>query len=102
MLDKLKRALVESYIGAIALGYVLAQAILYFMLTIVSPFTAWLSHAYFKDVPSRPTPADLPFYNALVDLASFVSLTLLWFVLMYWLYVKPGRSAKSEPVSGSE
>ena len=101
MLKRIKRAVVESYIGAIALGYVLAQAILYFMLIFVSPFSAWLSRSYFKDVPSRPTPSDLPLYDALVNFATFVSLMLLWFLLLYWLYMKPARSEGSESGAGS-
>lgn len=37
MLNRLKRTLVESFVGAIALGYLLAQTILHFVNIFASP-----------------------------------------------------------------
>ena len=40
MLERFKRALVESFIGAIGLGYLLAQGILHFVNIFASPVQA--------------------------------------------------------------
>ncbi len=39
MLDRTKRALVSSFIGAIGLGYVLGEAVLYFVAVFTAPLT---------------------------------------------------------------
>lgn len=41
MFERLKRALVESYVGAVALGYPFAQAIMHFVNIFASPVSAW-------------------------------------------------------------
>jgi len=40
---RLKQALIESYVGAIALGYLFAQGILHFVTIFASPVAGWLS-----------------------------------------------------------
>src|SRR6185437_5096899 len=42
MFERLKRTLVESYVGAIALGYLLAQVILHFVEIFASPVAVWV------------------------------------------------------------
>ena len=49
MLERLKRALVESFVGAIALGYLLAQGILHFVNIFASPIAGWVSRSYYKE-----------------------------------------------------
>lgn len=90
MLRRLKRALVESFVGAIALGYLLAQTILHFVNVFASPVVGWVSRMQYRGL--MPKDSSLPgfsFKDALPDLARFVVLLLVWCVLVYWLYVRP-------------
>jgi hypothetical protein len=96
MLDRVKRVLVESFVGAIALGYLLAQAILAFVNIFASPIEGWLSQNYVRDVTSRTTVAPLsPLYFAFPQLVTFVVLLLAWYVLLRWLYFTPLESQAS-------
>jgi hypothetical protein len=95
MLNRLKSALVESFVGTIALGYVLAQTIMHFVNIFASPITAWVARDEYRRLvpqslaPQSPTPTGFPFRNALPELVSFLLLLLVWYVLVRWLYWKP-------------
>lgn len=101
MLKRLKQSLIESYVGAIALGYLLAQTILYFMNIFAAPIAGWISRKQFGGL--APRDAHLPGFSladALPDLARFVVLLLVWYVLVRWLYFKAaekdGAAANTE------
>jgi len=90
MLNRLKRTLVESFVGAIALGYLLAQTVLHFVNIFASPVVGWVSRKQYGGL--APKDSNLPgfsFKDALPDLARFAVLLLVWYVLVYWLYSKP-------------
>ena len=99
MLKRLKRTMVESYVGAIALGYLLAQSMLHFVNIFSSPVARWLTRKQYRDVVPRGTA--LPGFSlqdALPQLITFLVLILVWYVLMRWLYITPvegelGRAA---------
>jgi hypothetical protein len=92
MLNRLKRALVESFVGAIALGYVLAQVIMHFANIFASPIAAWIARDEYRRLmtqslaPQSPAPIGFPYRNALPELLSFLFLLPIWFVLLRWLY----------------
>jgi hypothetical protein len=50
MFERLKRALVESFMGAIALGYLLAQCILHFVNIFASPIAGWVSRNDYRAI----------------------------------------------------
>jgi hypothetical protein len=90
MLNRLKRALVESFVGAIALGYVLAQIIMHFVNIFASPIGAWIARdEYHRLAPQSSAPMGFPYRRALPELVSFLLLLLVWFALLRWLYWKP-------------
>jgi len=92
MLNRFKQAVVDSFIGAIALGYVLAQAILHFVNIFASPVAGWLSRKQYGGL--MPHTATLPGFSpqdALPDAVRFFVLLLVWFVLLRWLYFKPHK-----------
>lgn len=100
MLNRLKRALVESYVGAIALGYLLAQAILEFMSIFTAPLMAWASQKQFRGVTQHTVESGTPsLLMALPYLVSCVLLLALWYVLVHWLYLKPMKTGASRPAS---
>ena len=45
MFERLKQALVESFVGTVALGYLLAQCILHFVNIFASPLTGWVTRS---------------------------------------------------------
>lgn len=96
---KFKRVLVESYVGAIGLGYLLAQIVLHFANIFASPVEIWITRVELWTGGPRAavlhpaaSPSSLAF--ALPELVRFVVLLLIWFALLYWLYLRP-ESAES-------
>jgi ABC-type sulfate transport system permease component len=93
MLERLKLALVTSYVGAIALGYVFAQAVLHCAGIFGTPLARWLTR------PEFPGQVAFTFSmkDGLPELARCVSLLLLGFVLLRWLYFTPVVPQTTEP-----
>jgi hypothetical protein len=99
MLDRLKQAVVESYVGAIALGYLFAQDILHFVNVFASPVAGWISRKQYGGlVPGTTSLPGFSLQDALPELVRFVLLLLVWFVLLRWLYIRPLKEETSEPV----
>lgn len=99
MFERVKRAVVESYIGAIALGYLLATVVLSFVRIFATPISAWVAETRFQGTPNVPPP-HLVLQDAYPEIVSFVLSLVLWYLLLRWLYMKPARSEGSE--SGAE
>jgi hypothetical protein len=103
MLKRFKRAVVESFVGAIALGYVLAQAILHFVNIFASPVAGWVSRKQYGGL--LPNTAPLPGFSlkdALPEVVRFFLLLLVWFVLLRWLYFGSLEKETSKSASNSE
>jgi ABC-type sulfate transport system permease component len=93
MFDRLKRTVVESFIGAIALGYLFAQAVLYLVNVFAAPVAGWVRRMEFPD--SKATTG-LSLHAALPPLVSFVVLVLIWYGLLRWLYFTLPKNGESE------
>jgi hypothetical protein len=103
MLDRLKQALVESYVGAIALGYLFAQGILHFVGIFTSPVAGWISRKQYGGlVPSTTSLPGFSLQDALPELVRFVLLLLVWWVLLRWLYFEPLKEQTSAPMPNAE
>ena len=103
MLERMRRTLVESLIGAIALGYLLAIDILRFVDVFVSPVEAWVTRSELPEVLGQShASSGFPFNYALLQLASFLLLSLVWYLLFRWLYSKPFTKENAEPVPSKE
>ena len=103
MFERLKRALVESFVGAIALGYLLAQCILHFVNIFASPIAGWVSrNDYRAIVPGGAALAGFSPRDALPDLSRSVVLFLVWYLLVRWLYFTPPKTGASEPAPNPE
>jgi hypothetical protein len=109
MLERLKRTLVETYVGAIALGYLLAQTILLFVNAFSSPVAAWAARRETERLlpmlrpegaPGPVRAQGFPFENGLSSLMGFLVLLLVWYLLFRWLYFKPFRKAFPEVSPG--
>jgi uncharacterized membrane protein YsdA (DUF1294 family) len=103
MLDRLKRALVDSYVGAIALGWLLAQDILHFVGIFGAPVGAWVSQNTYRAMTQKSTGAEgFPFEAAFPELVRTFLLLLIWFALFRWLYLKPSRLNSPKPAPNVE
>jgi hypothetical protein len=90
MLKRLKKAFVESFVGAIALGWLFAQGILHFANSFAAPFAGWITRWEYRGLSNSATlPSGFLFRDALPELVrSFLEL-LMGYVLLRWLYFKP-------------
>ena len=103
MFERLKRALVESFVGTIALGYLLAQCILYLVNIFASPIAGWVSrNDYRAIIPGGAALAGFSVKDALPDLSRFVVLFLVWYLLVRWLYFTPPKTDTSGPAPNPE
>jgi ABC-type sulfate transport system permease component len=100
MLDRLRSALVESFVGAIALGYLLAEVILGFVNIFGAPLGYWVSRNEFRGLepPTGMAPVS-PLEFAIPELVKFFLMLIVWYVLLRWLYLKPHTRQTTEPPS---
>jgi len=94
MFSRLKRSLVESYVGALALGWIFAYAILDFVSIFTAPLTNWVTRTEYRTM-LIPDPTGLVLRASLPYVIASPALFLLGYLLMRWLYFKP-------PVESSE
>lgn len=99
MLDRLKQAIVKSYVGAVGLGYLLAQIVLNFVAIFASPIAGWASERVYLNISSAvATQHGIPYEVAFPDFVRFVLLSALFYLLMRWLYF-PRRMAAAPETS---
>jgi predicted Kef-type K+ transport protein len=102
MLKRLKRALVDSYVGAIALGYLLAESVLYFINFVAAPVTAWAQQQYRTGTSSHLGWADLVQVYAIDPLFKFIALLVFWYILLRWLYLERPKKESSAAIANRE
>ena len=88
MLERFRGVLVSSFVGAIALGWVFAQAILHFAYVFSAPVASWLTRREYHGMVGRVS-AGFSIQDALPELVKSVSLLLVGYVLVRWLYYRP-------------
>lgn len=90
MLSRLKRALVESYVGAIALGWLLADIVFQIAGVFAIPVASWVQRSEFGKIAGRgEVPAGFLFRDSAPALVRSVLLLMIWYLLMRWLYMAP-------------
>jgi predicted Kef-type K+ transport protein len=95
MFERLKRALVESFVGAVALGYLFAQAILHFVNIFASPVVGWVTRNEYREM--IPASAGFSLRDTLPELIRFFLLLLVGYVLLRWLYFNPLKREMPAP-----
>jgi ABC-type antimicrobial peptide transport system permease subunit len=87
MLKRLKTALVDSFVGAIALGYLFAQGILHFVGIFIEPVRHWIAERELWELTlSKSALPAFPFKLVLSELLTSVFLLLIAYGLLRWLY----------------
>jgi hypothetical protein len=103
MLNRLKKALVESYVGAIALGWLFSQGILHFANIFAAPFAGWITRGEYRGLSNSVTlPQGFLFRDALPELVRCFFLLLVSYILLRWLYFKPLKKATLESTPNPE
>ena len=92
-MNSVKRALIESYVGAIALGYLLAEVILHFVRIFTEPAAAWVAQNE-QIIPGIQTSVS-PLKYAVPQILGFVVLLAVWYALLRWLYLKPSDNSST-------
>ena len=89
MLERLKSTLVESYVGAIALGWIFSQGIVHFAFVFVAPIAAWVQRRQLRGMPGWSPEMGLTLRDSVPELARSIALLLAGYALLRWLYFKP-------------
>jgi len=103
MLERVKRALVQSYIGAITLGYLLAETIFAFANIFASPLEDWIQRQdYQRLVQSVFRSTDVQLHVAVPHLIRCVLYLILFSILLRWLYLEPTKREELESAPNLE
>jgi hypothetical protein len=90
MLNRLKRTLVDSFVGAIGLGYLFAETILSFTAIFSAPVGAWAGRSTYQGLLGHTfTSTRFPYEAGVPELVRFLVLLVVWYVLLRWLYFTP-------------
>ena len=100
MFSRLKRSLVESYVGALALGLIFAYATLDFVSIFTAPVTYWVARTEYRSMPIHD-PAGISLQPSLPYVLASPALFLLGYVLLRWLYFPP-KVKSTEPAANAE
>jgi hypothetical protein len=86
MFKRLRGALVSSYVGTIAVGWIFAQGILHFACVFSAPITSWLARREYRGIMEQSTIKGFAFRDGLPDLVRSIALLVLGYLLLRWLY----------------
>lgn len=87
---KVKRALVTSYVGAVALGWLFAQGLLHFASIFSAPIAGWLVRQQYRGLlESANRPTSFSLHDAVSELIRCIAILLVGYFLLRWLYFTP-------------
>ena len=99
MLERLKKGLVESFVGAIGLGWLLADIVQHFANIFASPLAGWITRGEFPEISIRGSMTrGFLLRVSLPELVRTVLLAVIWYALLYWLYIR----SQKDPVPEGE
>jgi hypothetical protein len=86
MFKRLKQALVSSYVGTVAVGWIFAQGILHFAYVFSAPITSWIARDEYRGIIAQSTTKGFRFQDGLPELVRSIALLVLGYLLLRWLY----------------
>jgi hypothetical protein len=86
MFKRLKQALVISYVGTIAVGWIFAQGILHFAYVFSTPITSWIARSEYRGITEQSTIKGFALRDGVPDLLRSIALLVLGYLLLRWLY----------------
>jgi hypothetical protein len=98
VLKRLRKVLVESFVGAIALGWLFAQGVLHFAYIFSAPVAGWLTRREYRAIAERMNSStSFSLQDALPELVRSFSLLVVAYLLLRWLYYRPVAPESTEP-----
>ena len=100
MFERLKHALVGSYVGAIALGWLFAQGVIQFVNIFAAPVASWIARTECGKL-TGDAAGSARFWpqEAVPELVRFFLVLLVWYILLRWLYFKPLKKQTLNPTN---
>jgi hypothetical protein len=86
MFKRLKQALVSSYVGTLAIGWIFAQGLLHFAYVFSAPIASWIARSEYRGIVEQSTVKGFVIRDAVPDLARSIALLALGYLLLRWLY----------------
>lgn len=100
MFKPLKAALVNSYVGAIGLGWLFGQGIMHVASIFSAPVEGWFARREYGALLERAnTMRGFSLQDSLPELVKSLSLLLVGYLLLRWLYFTPLTVESSESSS---
>jgi ABC-type spermidine/putrescine transport system permease subunit II len=97
MLKRLRVALVKSFVGAIALGWIFSQGIFHFAFIFATPVASWLQRRQYGGLIGRNgISTSFSVAEALPEVIKAVVLLLVGYILIRWLSFKPLEDEATE------
>jgi hypothetical protein len=99
-MQRFKKAFVESYVAAITVGWIFAEAVVHFASMLAAPYAQWAArreYSKFANLSSMTTSFRVQ--DALPDLIRCIALLLVGYVLLRWLYYAPTYPEDKKPTS---
>jgi Zn-dependent protease len=94
-LVNIKTALVDSFVGAIALGSLFAYGVMRFVDIFIEPITHWITQRQFWEMSNHNSaPPPFPYQFAFTNLLTSAILLLIAYGLLRWLYYSPRKVKK--------
>jgi hypothetical protein len=98
MLKQLKKVLVESFVGAIAIGWIFSQGILHFTFIFSAPVASWIQRRQYGELISGThISTTFSLQDAVPDLVRSIALLLVGYLLLRWLYFNPVEEEMATP-----
>ncbi len=109
MLKRVKRAVVGSYVGAIALGWIFARAISHFENALTGPLTFWtlgdamgsIAAAMGRPLGAMGISAQNAIVQGVAELLRCAVLLGLGYLLLRWLYFEPVNDEAPGPAGSA-
>ena len=89
MFEKLRNTLVSSYVGAIGIGWILADAALRIAYGFSAPVTQWIARHEYRELANNAWPNQILLRDAVPDLVRALGLLIMGYFLLRWLYMRP-------------
>lgn len=86
MLDRMRTTLVESYVGAIVTGWMLADGLVRFTDIFAAPILSWATQREIDFLESPSLHQSFPYEAAVPQALSSALLLLIGYGLLRWLY----------------
>jgi hypothetical protein len=103
MLHRLKKALVDSYVGAIALGYLFGEGVEQLAMVVSAPFSEWIGLKELHRIyPQGSADAGFSFRASVGPLIHGVFFLLAGLALLRWLYYPAKVKVPSEESNNAE